>query len=114
MYKFSDQLNKDWQSIVNKVKAEKSKGNFGGIVLDLRNNPGGFLEASVMVASDFLKDGVVVTQQTADGGKQEYKVDTTKGQLVDDKMVVHPGGTGSQMPVSKPDLRLIPRKPGGK
>ncbi|MBP9818179.1 S41 family peptidase, partial [Candidatus Shapirobacteria bacterium] len=88
LYKFSDQLNKDWPEIVGKIKAEKSKSNYGGIVLDLRNNPGGFLEASVMVASDFLKEGIVVTQQTADGGKQEYKVDTTKRQLIDDKMVV--------------------------
>ena len=34
-----------------------------GIVLDLRNNPGGYLEASVNLASWFLKPGEVVVKE---------------------------------------------------
>jgi carboxyl-terminal processing protease len=34
-----------------------------GLVLDLRNNPGGLLDTSVQVASDFLDGGAVVTQR---------------------------------------------------
>jgi carboxyl-terminal processing protease len=33
----------------------------GGLVLDLRNNPGGVLEAAVEVADTFLDEGVIVT-----------------------------------------------------
>jgi carboxyl-terminal processing protease len=44
-----------------------------GIVLDLRGNPGGFLETSVDVASYFVNDGVIVTEEFGDGNKQEYK-----------------------------------------
>lgn len=88
LYKFSDVLFKEWSEIVDKIKEQKSKGNYAGIVLDLRNNPGGYLQASVMVASDFLKEGVVVSQESADGTKQPYPVDKTLGRLVDDKLVV--------------------------
>ena len=84
LYKFSDRLYKEWAEIVDKIKKEKVTG----IVLDLRNNPGGFLQASVMVASDFIKDGVVVSQQSSNGTKEDYKVDTSLGRLLNEKLVV--------------------------
>jgi carboxyl-terminal processing protease len=45
-----------------------------GIVLDLRNNPGGSLSAVVAVASQFLKDGVVVNVVDNQGRKSDQKV----------------------------------------
>jgi carboxyl-terminal processing protease len=45
-----------------------------GIVLDLRNNPGGYLEASVNIAGWFLKrESLVVSEEFASGRKQEFK-----------------------------------------
>ena len=81
-------MSKEWDDAVLKIKTEKAKGNFGGIVLDLRNNPGGFLQASVLVASDFIKEGTVVSQQSYDGSVEKYDVDTTRGNLLDEKTVV--------------------------
>ena len=37
-----------------------------GLVLDLRNNPGGLLDQAVQVASDFLDGGEVVSQRGRD------------------------------------------------
>ncbi|MFA5025995.1 MAG: S41 family peptidase [Candidatus Shapirobacteria bacterium] len=90
LYKFSEQTYKDWPEEVDKIIVEKNKlgTNYGGVVLDLRNNPGGYLQASVLVASDFLRDGIVVTQRSSDGKEEIYKVDGTKGKLVNDKLVV--------------------------
>ncbi|PIZ58457.1 hypothetical protein COY20_03660, partial [Candidatus Shapirobacteria bacterium CG_4_10_14_0_2_um_filter_40_12] len=90
LYKFSEQVYKDWPSLVDKILVEKNKnrGDFGGIILDLRNNPGGFLQASVLVASDFIRDGVVVEQAGADGQKITYRVEKGRGKLVSDKLVV--------------------------
>ena len=90
LYKFSEQIYKDWPVTVENIKVEKNKlgANYGGIILDLRNNPGGFLQASVLVASDFLKEGVVVTQRSSEGKDEVYKVDTSKGNLVGDKLVI--------------------------
>jgi carboxyl-terminal processing protease len=90
LYKFSDQLYKDWPELVDKVIIEKNKdgNNFGGIVLDLRNNPGGFLQASVLVASDFIKEGVIVKQASANGQDQTYNVENGRGKMLDEKLVV--------------------------
>lgn len=82
---FTDNIFTDWPKTVQQIKSE---GNLGGIVLDLRNNPGGYLEAAVLVASDFIKDGTIVSQQSSDGTKQEYKVKEGMGNLLSEKLVV--------------------------
>ncbi len=86
-YKFSEQIFDEWPEMVEKIKNEKDS-NYGGIVLDLRSNPGGYLQASVMAASDFLSEGIVVTQASSDGSKQDYTVDKTRGNLLNDKLVI--------------------------
>src|SRR3989338_2355655 len=43
-----------------------------GIILDLRNNPGGYLETAIDVASEWVDDGVVVTEQFSPEKKDEY------------------------------------------
>lgn len=90
LYKFSEQIYHDWPEAVDNIISEKKKlgSDFGGIILDLRNNPGGYLQASVLVASDFLKEGVVVTQKSADGREEKYQVDNSRGNLLNDKLVV--------------------------
>ncbi len=90
LYKFSEQTFKDWPEVVDKIKSEKIKlgENYGGIVLDLRNNPGGYLDASVLVASDFLEKGTVVIQESSSGKKENYEVDTKRRNLLKDKLVV--------------------------
>jgi carboxyl-terminal processing protease len=45
------------------VKGLQAREPMRGLVLDLRNNPGGVLEAAVAVADVFLDSGVIVTAQ---------------------------------------------------
>ena len=45
-----------------------------GIILDLRDNPGGTLDAAVSVASQFLKDGNVLYALDSNGQKETYAV----------------------------------------
>ena len=45
-----------------------------GLVLDLRNNPGGLLDASVDVASQFLSEGVVLYEQRGGSERQAFEV----------------------------------------
>jgi carboxyl-terminal processing protease len=85
LYKFTERLYEEWDEIVGEIEKEK---DLGGIVLDVRNNPGGFLQASVVVASDFLKDGVVVKQESNDGKTENYNVEKGKGRLLNDNLVV--------------------------
>ena len=45
-----------------------------GVILDLRNNPGGYLEVAVNLAGWFLENGkVVVSEEFRSGEKQEFK-----------------------------------------
>lgn len=55
------------QELQDAIKEASASGPLKGIVLDLRNNPGGLLDQAVSVADVFLKDGVIVSMR----GKME-------------------------------------------
>ncbi len=56
---FQSETGKDFVKALDALKAD-NKGPVAGLVLDLRNNPGGVLQASVEVADAFLNEGLVV------------------------------------------------------
>ncbi|MEP7243647.1 MAG: S41 family peptidase [Gammaproteobacteria bacterium] len=78
---FSETTADDVARAVASLKRENPKG-LNGLVLDLRNNPGGVLEAGVAVADAFLNDGVIVTAEgrTADA---RFRMEATPGDLID-------------------------------
>src|SRR5215216_2011628 len=49
------------------------KENPKGIIIDLRNDPGGYLNTAVEVASEFIDKGVVLYEQYGDGRRDEHK-----------------------------------------
>ncbi len=53
---FSERTNEELSPVLESITEEAATG----IILDLRSNPGGLLQAVVDVASHFLKEGVVV------------------------------------------------------
>ena len=53
--------------------AELLKQNPSGIILDLRNNTGGYLDTAIAVASEFLSDGVVLIEEYGDGTRDTLK-----------------------------------------
>ncbi len=58
-----------------------------GMILDLRNNPGGGLEASVDIADQFLDEGVVLTEQFGTGRERVFR-STGSGLAQDIPLVV--------------------------
>ena len=50
----------DFKKAIDAMK-QKAGGKLSGLVLDLRNDPGGLLSSAVSVAGNFLDDGTVVT-----------------------------------------------------
>ncbi len=46
-----------------------------GLILDLRGNPGGYLDVAVEVAGEFIIDDVVVIEEFSNGRQQSYKAD---------------------------------------
>ncbi len=79
---FTDQTVPDMQAAVQAVHDQGYKG----LILDLRNNPGGGLDATVKVADMFLDGGIVLTQVDRDGNKTEY--DAKSGVVSDVPVVV--------------------------
>lgn len=66
LYQFSEKASSDFRKAVDQIFEKKSKK----IILDLRNNPGGYLEVSRDIASWFLEEGSIVAIEDF-GGKQE-------------------------------------------
>ncbi len=57
---------------------EESKSELKGLVLDLRNNPGGVLSAAVSVSDAFLKSGIIVyTEGRLDDAKLKFNAKPT-------------------------------------
>ncbi|HNW19816.1 MAG TPA: S41 family peptidase [bacterium] len=48
-----------FQAAVQDIEHQKPRG----LILDLRNNPGGYLDAAVAIASFWISDGVIVSEQ---------------------------------------------------
>lgn len=70
---FQARTSEDMRTAIGKLKTE-SKGQLKGIVLDLRNNPGGVLNAAVGVSDAFLPDGLIVyTQGRMPDSKLEFR-----------------------------------------
>jgi len=88
IYQFSDRMNEEWLAWAEGISLTKSKENFGGVILDLRDNPGGFLQGAVFVAGEFLSRGeTVLVQENYLGEREEIKVDR-EGKLLGVPLVV--------------------------
>lgn len=92
---FSETTPSDVTRALNELEAS-SGGRLRGLVLDLRNNPGGVLEAAVEVSDAFLNDGVIVTAEgrTPDA---RFRMDATPGDALNgaDIVVLVNGGSAS-------------------
>lgn len=66
-------FNEDTSERVNQAINELLVKNPKGIILDLRNNPGGFLDTAVNVAGEWIENEVVVIEQKQNGEKNIQK-----------------------------------------
>lgn len=67
--RFGETTTKELEDAAKEIETKKPKG----IILDLRNDPGGFLQTSIDVASFFIKDGIIVVQKFGNGDKKTFK-----------------------------------------
>lgn len=76
---FSDTTGTDFDRALEALQS-RAGGHLRGIVLDLRNNPGGVLDAAVEVSDAFLEHGIIVT---AEGRAPEasFRMDAAAGDL---------------------------------
>ena len=81
LQQFTDQAVRDLREELEK----DIDAGYEGIILDLRRNPGGGLEATVQTADMFLDDGVILTEVSRDGDRSVTRAE--------------PGGPATEIPV---------------
>lgn len=81
--RFGERTQDEWNEVVSNALA----GNHQAIILDLRNNPGGFLEGAVFIGAEFLPEEEVIVWQEGKGGKLAFKAQR-EGKLLKLPMVV--------------------------
>ena len=64
---FQERSSRDLKKAIAKLKKDNG-GKLNGIVLDLRNNPGGLLDAAVEISDIFIKKGGIVSVKGRDDG----------------------------------------------
>ena len=80
--RFGDRTESDWQAAVEEIVTKCSpQESCWGVILDVRNNPGGYLSESIAISSEFLATGTIFVEEKADGSREEVQV-ASPGRLV--------------------------------
>jgi len=90
---FSDTTYKDLRKALNDLQ-RNSPGGLKGLILDLRNNPGGVLDAAVEVSDAFLDAGLIVTA-SGRGRDSNFRREAEAGDLLDGAPLVVMVNAGS-------------------
>jgi len=90
--RFGGRTNAEWQEAVDQITGFREQAaaegkDFQGMILDLRNNPGGFLQSAVYIGSEFIESGTIVQQRDTNGAQEKYNVERV-GRLLDIPMIV--------------------------
>ena len=78
---FTDQSVSDMSAELKRIV----DGGYDGLILDLRYNPGGGLDATVQIADMFIDEGLILTQVDRDGSQRQFEA--------------HAGGEAIDIPV---------------
>ncbi|HKK54509.1 MAG TPA: S41 family peptidase [Patescibacteria group bacterium] len=66
-------FNEDTEAIFSKAVEEAKSKEAKGIILDLRNNPGGFLDSAIEIASEWVETGPVVLEKFDENDITKYQ-----------------------------------------
>ena len=79
IYRFTEDSLQSFVNNWDRTVAEVRQQNPRGVVVDVRNNPGGFVDGVVYVAEEFLPNGQVVLQEETKGGRRLESIDQRTG-----------------------------------
>lgn len=84
--------------LFKKAMTEFKSSNYKKLILDLRGNPGGYLESAVDMASYFLKEGEVIVRESSNDKKDEEVFKSKGYNIFGDKskfVILVDGGSAS-------------------
>lgn len=76
-----------YEELVEALKTLRSKG-MEKLILDLRNNAGGYLQAAIKVADEFLKEDKLIVYTEGKNRPRNYAYATNKGIFEDNELIV--------------------------
>lgn len=83
---FAENTDREMEAALQQLERESPGGRLRGLLLDLRNNPGGLLDQAVRVADAFIESGLIV------------RTEGRGGRLLDEEKA-HARGTHSGFPI---------------
>ncbi|MBI4225483.1 S41 family peptidase [Candidatus Roizmanbacteria bacterium] len=85
---FGDNTNDEWDRAIAEVALRWQNREIKGLIIDVRDNPGGYLDSSVYLASEFLPLGKMVVKQTSTTQESKsYEVER-EGRLLEIPLLV--------------------------
>lgn len=69
LYNFSKKATEDFEAALEDLLAQEP----AGMILDLRNNPGGERNSAVEITSQFIDEGVIMYQEYGDGSRDTFE-----------------------------------------
>jgi carboxyl-terminal processing protease len=101
--KFGGETLGEWNKAVTDILLSRE---VTGIIVDVRNNPGGYLQGAVDLATDFLDLGtVVVVEEMGSGYREEFKTKSSPRLSSYDTVVLINGGSASASEIFAGALR---------
>ena len=79
--RFAQDTNKEWESVVKELDGDMDQ--LDAIILDLRGNPGGFMQSSIHIAGEFYSGKTVLVQESATGERIDYPANRKRGLFKD-------------------------------
>jgi carboxyl-terminal processing protease len=116
--RFGDDTNKGFSSAISEVNSKKAKG----LIIDLRNNPGGYLQTSIDIASKLLPKGkVVVIEESQDKSqKKMYSRGGDLGSQIETVVLINEGSASASeilagaLKDNRDNVTLVGKKSFGK
>lgn len=68
--RFGGETNKDWDKAVAEINTKMNE--LDAVVVDVRGNPGGYLQSAVYLAGEFMKGTTVLFEETSEGDQLPY------------------------------------------
>ncbi len=81
-------FNEDTEKLFDEAVNNLTNQNIDSIILDLRNNPGGFLTTAISMANNWVEDGIIVKEKSRDSARNQSFSANGQAKLKDKKTVV--------------------------
>lgn len=85
---FGEDTNTEWDKAMADVVPKWQKREIKGLIIDVRDNPGGYLDSAVYIASEFLHQNQLIVKQESTTTQNHDYLALRNGQLQDIPIVV--------------------------